>query len=323
MKSRLKNFVCLACALLTCTLLMPFSGFCAQDSQKNTVVGAALTLTDKISVTFYLDIKDRTAFTYFVLDGPNGRQQTAVGEIAAQTEGSTAGLCKLSYDVDVLQAAEKVMLTLKNGNETAALYKRDAKTRYDKDCAAFSVKDYISCVDADSGARKGLKALAQALDGYTRAPADTKARQGFIDASRQYAKLTKDGSTIDTIEITDTNGQGSDYSFVYNSLAFSAYYSVSEDGKENWKIIDSYKIRSKADIQVICKALISIHPVHGRDMVSFRTARDMADEWELHNLAYDYLPEGNSKNRAKDVDLDPDDQGKGFGDFVAQILSGG
>ena len=45
-------------------------------------------------------------------------------------------------------------------------------------------------------------------------------------------------------------------------------------------------------------------------MVSYRTADDMAYEWVQHNLAYEILPEGNSfRNSAKDVDLDPRDQG--------------
>ena len=46
-------------------------------------------------------------------------------------------------------------------------------------------------------------------------------------------------------------------------------------------------------------------------MKSYRSAEDMMDEWVKHNVVYDYLPEGSSwKNQAKDVDLNPADQGK-------------
>ena len=87
---------------------------------------------------------------------------------------------------------------------------------------------------------------------------------------------------------------------------FSAIYTPN-----NWKIIDSYKITNKQDIIVICEELIKIHPVKGEDGISFRTAEDMAYEWVQHNLAYSLLPEGNEwRNNAKDVDLNPEDQGK-------------
>ena len=44
---------------------------------------------------------------------------------------------------------------------------------------------------------------------------------------------------------------------------------------------------------------------------SYRTVDDMVYEWKQHNLAFQVLPEGNSfRESAKDVDLDPRDQGK-------------
>ena len=70
-------------------------------------------------------------------------------------------------------------------------------------------------------------------------------------------------------------------------------------------------ITNSHDIKKISKALIDIHPIHGSDMNSYRTEEDMAYEWLQHNMAYKLLPEGNSfRNSAKDVDLDPKDQGK-------------
>ena len=46
-------------------------------------------------------------------------------------------------------------------------------------------------------------------------------------------------------------------------------------------------------------------------MQSWRSPEDMMYEWVQHNLAYEYLPESSEwKIRAKDVDLNPEDQGK-------------
>lgn len=108
----------------------------------------------------------------------------------------------------------------------------------------------------------------------------------------------------DTIEIKKV--AKNDYEFVYNGETFKASYLT-----DTWKIYNSYKIVNSSDIKKICKALIEIKPVYGSDMVSYRTETDMAYEWVQHNLAYELLPEGNSfKDSAKDVDLDPKDQGK-------------
>jgi hypothetical protein len=101
---------------------------------------------------------------------------------------------------------------------------------------------------------------------------------------------------------------GNTPAFSYNQEEFSAQYT-----KENWKIIDSYKITDTDDIIIICQALSDAHPVHGRDMESFRTPEDMAFEWLQHNVAYAFLPDDNAwKRSAKDVDLNPADQGKTF-----------
>ena len=47
----------------------------------------------------------------------------------------------------------------------------------------------------------------------------------------------------------------------------------------------------------------------------------MAYEWVQHNLAYEMLPDDSGyKDNAKDVDLNPDDQGKSLYDlFVDRI----
>ncbi len=115
---------------------------------------------------------------------------------------------------------------------------------------------------------------------------------------------TSTGYIVDSIDIKKIDD--SNYEFVYREETFKVYYMT-----DLWKIYDSYKITNSNDIKKICRALIDIHPIHGVDMKSYRTETDMTYEWVQHNLAYQILPEGNSfRNSAKDVDLDPKDQGK-------------
>lgn len=124
-----------------------------------------------------------------------------------------------------------------------------------------------------------------------------------------FFKENEDAEKIgdeEKIELIDTDGKGIHYTFSYSGETFKAEYS-----KDNWKIIDSYKINNKKDIYKICEALILIHPIHGLDNNSYRTAEDMTYEWIQHNVAYQLLPEDNKwKENTKDVDLDSNDQGK-------------
>ncbi len=106
--------------------------------------------------------------------------------------------------------------------------------------------------------------------------------------------------------MTDTDGTGTHYQFTYDGRTFDAVYTP-----DNWKIVDSWQITDRSDMVLICAALREIHPIHGADMVSFRDAEDMAYEWEQHNLAYQMLSDDSPwKNNAKDVDINPADQGK-------------
>lgn len=121
----------------------------------------------------------------------------------------------------------------------------------------------------------------------------------------------KTNITKDDLEIIDTDGKSKNYSFIYKNETYYAVYTT-----DNWKIIDSYKITNTQDIIVICSKLIEIHQVHGKDMVSYRTPEDMAYEWLQHNIAYQVLPDDNPwKDNAKDVDLDPKDQGKNLAEI--------
>ena len=62
-------------------------------------------------------------------------------------------------------------------------------------------------------------------------------------------------------------------------------------------------------MQLICGALIDISPVHGIDLVSYRTAEDMAYEWIQHNIVYTLpMVKDYERERARSVDLDPQHQ---------------
>jgi hypothetical protein len=109
---------------------------------------------------------------------------------------------------------------------------------------------------------------------------------------------------VDNVEIKRLDNKT--FEFVYRDEVFKAVFI-----NDTWKIYDSYKITNSSDIKKICKALIDIHKIPSSDYKSYRTADDMVYEWKQHNLAYQILPEGNSfRESAKDVDLDPKDQGK-------------
>ena len=114
-------------------------------------------------------------------------------------------------------------------------------------------------------------------------------------------------STEDVVLVpTDEYSQG--YVFNYDGSEFTAIFNGF-----SWKVCNSYKITNHNDILMICQALLNEHPVYGSDWESFRTAEDMAFEWEQHNLAYELLPDDSHwREDAKDADLDPDDQGKNF-----------
>jgi len=122
---------------------------------------------------------------------------------------------------------------------------------------------------------------------------------GFTIDYKQSDKLLNDLSDIDIVYENDR------YSFTYNDQLFYCEYTY-----DNWTIYDSYRVRNTDDMEIICEALININPIHGSDMQSYRSSKDMAYEWLQHNIAYELLPESDFKNNAKNVDFDPEDQGK-------------
>ena len=88
------------------------------------------------------------------------------------------------------------------------------------------------------------------------------------------------------------------------ALWLSFLLTKAEYTPDNWKIRDSYRINDTDAMKEICAALLEIHPIYAADMSSYRTADDMAYEWDQHNIAYSLLPDGSTlKESAADVDL--------------------
>ena len=124
-------------------------------------------------------------------------------------------------------------------------------------------------------------------------------------------------SSVDDVVLVPTDDYACGYVFNYGGEEFIAYFDT-----YSWRVYDSYKITNHSDIVTICQALINVHPVYGADWESLRTAEDMAYEWEQHNLAYQLLPANSHwREDAKNVDLDPYDQGKSFRDIYESRTS--
>lgn len=135
-----------------------------------------------------------------------------------------------------------------------------------------------------------------------------KAAKKLKEITKRHAKSRRQLKTSEDLKLRDVSGNGSAFVFNYGGEEFRAEYLP-----DNWTIYDSYKILNRKDIQIICKALSDIHPVHGKDLKSYRTPKDMTYEWQQHNIMYDLLPDGSRwKESARNVDLDPYDQGKSY-----------
>ena len=145
---------------------------------------------------------------------------------------------------------------------------------------------------------------------------DNKSASSNSDsAGNKSASNSGDSSGLLTsaadINLSSADGGTKNYTFTYNGETYKAKHTA-----DHWTIYDSYKINSKSDMMIICQALIDLYPVHGSDMVSYRTAEDMTFEWQQHNIGYIFLGEKSEwASHLKDVDFDPADQGKTFGEI--------
>ncbi len=135
------------------------------------------------------------------------------------------------------------------------------------------------------------------------APAETSA-----DASKSASSSTGLLTSSSDLNFIAVDDKGKNYTFTYDGVTYNAVYTT-----DHWKVVDSYNINNEADMMIICQTLIDEHPIHGKDMESYRTADDKVYEWQVHNLGYALLSDGDSmKAHLKDIDFDPQDQGCTF-----------
>ncbi len=135
------------------------------------------------------------------------------------------------------------------------------------------------------------------------------------ESEQRTSEAADDQSTIRSVDdLALSTEDGSTYTFTYQGETYQAIHR-----KDNWKIRNSYRITNSADMVIICRALSDIHPIPNSEGTGNRTPEDLAFEWEQHNLAYTLLPEGHKwKKNARDVDLNPEDQGKTILDFALE-----
>ena len=121
---------------------------------------------------------------------------------------------------------------------------------------------------------------------------------------------TEEGILDENLELEGTEDMYESYSINYGSDVLTAIY---ED--EEWQIIDSYKVKSCADMELICEKLNEIHtiPASESSQEKTREPKDMTFEWLQHNMIYDILPDDSEwKESTKHVNLNAADQGKTY-----------
>ncbi|WP_026521175.1 hypothetical protein [Butyrivibrio sp. VCB2001] len=163
---------------------------------------------------------------------------------------------------------------------------------------------------------ENTKDLAQDLAQQAKESAKEAAKKAIEEAGNYDASQEDISSALSSMQtglltsaadiaLTPQDDQGKNYTFTYDNKEYTAIHTT-----DHWKIKDSYDINIEADMYIICQALIDQHQIHGKDMVSYRTADDMVYEWEVHNLAYVMISDDDPmKPHARDVDFDPQDQG--------------
>ena len=204
---------------------------------------------------------------------------------------------------------------IENSEEGISAFKETAE---DINEFADQATEFVSKMAEDTDAKGIIDKLKKATDSENKtgdtdnssnSEASSKTTDGSInsatDSSGESAGLLTSAADLN---LTSADGGSKNYTFVYDGETFKAKHTA-----DHWTIYDSYKINSKSDMMIICQALIDLYPVHGSDMVSYRTAEDMTFEWQQHNLGYIFLGEKSEwASHLKDVDFDPADQGKSF-----------
>ncbi len=212
--------------------------------------------------------------------------------------GTDAGIDAASANEDGTDAEKNATAT--NGSESDTGINPSSK----RELEAGTEGNSNSTSDPEAGTEENNKDTSES---NTSAEVDTETADNTQN-NTDYNNTDGLLKSVEDIALRDVDGAGTNYVFTYNGEKFSAIYTT-----DNWKIINSYKIDNISDMVIICEALSEAHPIHGSDMTSFRTAEDMAYEWTQHNFAYDFLKDGDAyKEKAKDVDLNPEDQNKSF-----------
>lgn len=191
---------------------------------------------------------------------------------------------------------------IENSEEGISAFKETAE---DINEFADQATEFVSKMAEDTDAKGIIDKLKKATDSENKTGDTDNSSNSATDSSGESAGLLT--STAD-INLTSADGGTKNYTFVYDGETYKAKHTA-----DHWTIYDSYKINSKSDMMIICQALIDLYPVHGSDMVSYRTAEDMTFEWQQHNIGYIFLGEKSEwASHLKDVDFDPADQGKSF-----------
>ena len=179
----------------------------------------------------------------------------------------------------------------------------------------FCALSYVYCAAAnEADTSEDIIRLAKAIYAYSFA-----ANMYFEASDGDKPTLSEDEPEI---IYNGSDGSAESYSFTCGGESFTALYTPYSGG--DWKVVDSYRITDRADMVMICEKLYRLHKIEGR-ITRYRTAKDMADEWEIHNQGYT-IAKGYSMDsaaaRLKDVDMDRKDQGKTFDAFLKEFLGG-
>ncbi len=214
-------------------------------------------------------------------------QITACGLSDIRGLSDITGIDKETID-DVSEKLDKGKEIISKSSEGLSTFKETAE---DINEFADEASSFVSQVAEDIDA----KGIIGGIKKTTGKESDSAASNGILKSAADINLSSADGGT-------------KDYTFVYGGETFNATHTA-----DHWTIYDSYRINSKSDMMIICQALIDLYPVHGSDMVSYRTAEDMTIEWQQHNIGFIILKDQSEMaSHLKDVDFDPADQGKSF-----------
>ena len=243
-----------------------------------------------------------------------GSQLTACGIPGASTISDITGIDasnigidpeRIGIDSDVIDKGKE---KISNSGEGISTFKETAE---DINELADQTTEFVSQMAEDVDAKGVIDELKKATGAGESSEDESKKDDNTkSDDSSATAGSSSGGILTGTadINLTSADGGTKNYTFTYNGETFKAKHTA-----DHWTIFDSYKINSKSDMMIICQALIDLYPVHGSDMVSYRTAEDMTFEWQQHNMGYIFLGEKSEwASHLKDVDFDPADQGKTF-----------